>query len=242
MKKQFVDRTKKVLRRSLIVAGVIFFLFLGFAFTTGPFYLYNWLGQSVSEYHFTPKHIIIMGGSGYPSESAMMRSFYAAKLAKEFPGSDVYVTQPAADFVEIPKTDAYGIMTDLITRGVDSSRIYLETRGKNTREEALNVIVMRSQIVNEPCVIVTSPEHMRRSILTFRKAGFKLLGGQSTFNASGPQQLEYHDKNLGGRNIPLPEVGESIQLRYQFWNHLRYQVICYRELFALFWYKVKGWA
>ena len=88
MKKQIIERTQKFLKRSLITAGVLFLMILGFAFTTGPFYLYNWLGQSVSEYHFTPKHIIIMGGSGYPSESAMMRSFYAAKLAKEFPGSD----------------------------------------------------------------------------------------------------------------------------------------------------------
>lgn len=183
-----------------------------------------------------------MGGAGYPSESAMMRSYYAAQLAKQYPESDIYVTQPAADFVAIKETDAYGIMTDLMVRDIDSSRIFLEIKGKNTREEALNVKAMCPQIVNEPCVIVTSPEHMRRSILTFRKAGFKLLGGKATDNASGPQQLEYHDKNLGGRNIPLPEVGESIQLRYQFWNHLRYQVICYRELFALFWYKLKGWA
>lgn len=242
MKKKIVEHTKSIVKRMLMCAGGLFFLILLFAFTTGPFYLYNWLGQSVSEYNFKPQHIIIMGGSGYPSESAMMRSYYAAKLATKFPESDVYITQPAADYVEVTKTDAYGIMTDLMKRGIDSSRIYLEVNGKNTREEALNVIKMRPQIMNERCVIVTSPEHMRRSILTFRKAGFKMLGGQSTFNASGPQQLEYHDKSLGGRNIPLPEIGESIQLRYQFWNHLRYQVICYRELFALFWYKLKGWA
>ncbi len=241
MKNQFVDRAKIILKRVLFTAGLFFFLILGFAFTTGPFYLYNWLGQSVSEYHFKPMHIIIMGGSGYPSESAMMRSYYAAKLAKQFPESDLYITQPAADYVEMVKTDAYGIMTDLIERDIDSNRIFLEIKGKNTREEVLNIKTMRPQLLNEPCVIVTSPEHMRRSILTFRKAGYKLLGGQSTFNESGPQQLEYHDKNLGGRNIPLPEVGKSIQLRYPCWNHLRYQVICYRELFALFWYKVRGW-
>ncbi len=83
---------------------------------------------------------------------------------------------------------------------------------------------------------------MRRSILCFKKAGYKYLGGEPTFNVSGPSNLLYSDKNLGGRNIPLPEVGESIQLRYQFWNHLRYQVLCYRELVALVWYKIRGWS
>ncbi len=182
-----------------------------------------------------------MGGSGYPSESAMLRSYFAAEKGNQFPQSVVIVTQPSVSGLSITETDAYGIAKDLIIRGIDSSRVLLEVEGKNTREEALNVLKIVPQSKNANCLIVTSPEHMRRSVLTFRKAGFTHLGGDPTFNVSGPVDLAYNDDSLGGRKIPLPDVGGSIQLRYQFWNHLRYQIICYRELFALAWYKMKGW-
>jgi uncharacterized SAM-binding protein YcdF (DUF218 family) len=239
---QILNSLKLILLKTVFVTGLLFISMLIFAFTTGPYYLYHWLGTSGSHYEFKPQNIIIMGGAGYPSESALMRSYYAAELAKANPKAMVFVTQPAADGIPIEETDAYGIKKDLIVRGVDSTKIILEYLGKNTREEALNVIKLEPKTVNQRCVIITSPDHMLRSILTFKKAGFKILGGEATFNASGPVQLEYKDNALGGNQIPLPQVGESIQLRYQFWNHLRYQIICYRELIALGWYKLKGWA
>ena len=232
----------RIIKYSLITSGCMFLFILFFSFTTGPFWIYNWLGSAKSEYHFTPKNIIIMGGAGYPSESALMRSYYAAKYANQFPAAKVFVTQPAAKGVALEKTDAYGIARDLMIRGVDSSRIILEIYGKNTREEAINVFKLDATIKETPCLLVTAPEHVMRSVLTFRKLGYKYIGGVPTFNAFGPIDLVYDDKSLGGRNMPLPEVGNSIQLRYQFWNHLRYQVICYRELFALVWYKIRGWA
>lgn len=222
--------------------GVLFALILIFSFTTGPFWMYYYMGTYQSHYTFTPKYVVIMGGAGYPSESAMIRSYFAAKVANQFPDSKVVITQPAASGVSPEKSDAAGIARDLMIRGVDSSRIFLEIHGKNTREEALEVLKITPGAWTAPTVIVTAPEHMIRSIQTFRKAGYKQLGGEPTFNVAGPVDLDYKDNDLGGRQLPVPGVGNSIQLRYQFWNHLRYQVICYRELFALLWYKIRGWA
>ncbi len=235
------NRVLQTFRIALITFGVFFLFFLAFAFTTGPFWMLYWLGRSVSDYQFKPDNIIIMGGSGMPSESALMRVYFAAKLANQYPESKVYVTQPSNSGDKIIDSDAYRMQQELQIKGVDSTRIFLELSGKNTREEALNVLKLNPHINNECCVIVTAPEHMRRSILTFRKVGYRYLGGVPTFNFAGPVDLQYSDKSLGGRNVPLPEVGESIQLRYQFWNHLRYQVICYREFVALCWYKIRGW-
>jgi uncharacterized SAM-binding protein YcdF (DUF218 family) len=244
--KSFMNAYKVFLFRFIkylmMTCGGLFLFILIFSFTTGPFWMYNWLGSSESDYHFTPANIIIMGGAGYPSESAMMRSYYAAKLGHQFPDAKIVVTKPAARGVAIEKTDAFGIRQDLMIRGIDSTRIILEIYGKNTREEAQNVLVLEPSAKNNPCVLVTAPEHELRSILTFRKLGYKAVGGAPTFNAFGPIDLVYKDNSLGGRNIPIAAVGNSIQLRYQFWNHLRYQVICYRELFALAWYKLRGWA
>lgn len=212
-----------------------------FAFTTGPYWVYHWLGTSESEYHFKPDYIIIMGGSGFPGESSLIRSWFAAEIWKKDRSATVIITQPAAACVRPEFSDAWGIRKDLMIRGVDSTKILLEIKGKNTREEGMEVLKIAPGSETKACVLITSPEHMRRSILTFRKLGFSKLGGMPTFNASGPVDLDYKDNQLGGNQMPLPNVGGSLQLRYQFWNHLRYQVICYRELMGLLWYRLRGW-
>jgi uncharacterized SAM-binding protein YcdF (DUF218 family) len=229
-----------IAKRFLLAAGVLFVFMIVFAFTTGPFYLYYWLGKSNSEYHFPAKHIIILGGAGYPSSTALMRSYYAAELFKKHPTCDIYVCQPSSEGLSVDKSDAYKISKDLMTRGVDSSKIYLELIGKNTREEALSLLTINPQLKNERCVLVTSPEHMKRAVATFRHANFKKIGGEPTFDLCGPTDLLYNDKDLGGRQS-LPGLGGETQLRYQFWNHFVYQIICYRELFAIGWYWLRGW-
>ncbi len=240
-----MKKISRLLVRSLRIAFItlssVLIVMVLFSFTTGPFWIYHWLGTSVSSYSFTPEYIIIMGGAGHPSESSLMRSWYAARAWKKFPGARVIVTQPSAVCTRPELSDAWGIRNDLILRGVDSTRILLEIKGRNTRQEAMEVLQLAPDAPRKACLIITSPEHMRRSVLTFRKAGFQQVGGESTFNASGPVDLDYNDSQLGGNTMPLPEVGGSVQLRYQFWNHLRYQVICYRELAGLAWYKLKGW-
>jgi len=227
-------------KRFILSAGLLFVFMIVFAFTTGPFYLYYWLGKSNSEYYFKPKHIILLGGAGYPSATALLRSFYASEVYKKNAGCDIYVCQPSSEGLSVYKSDAYKISKDLMTRGVDSSKIYLELIGKNTREEALEVAKINPQLKNENCILVSSPEHMKRAIAVFKKAGFKNIGGEPTFDLCGPTDLLYNDKDLGGRKS-LPGLGGEIQLRYQFWNHFVYQIICYRELFAIGWYWLRGW-
>jgi uncharacterized SAM-binding protein YcdF (DUF218 family) len=236
--KQKLIRGAKIL---FISVSSFLILVVLFAFTNGPYYIYHWLGTSKSEFHFQPQCIIIMGGAGYPDESSLIRSWYAAETWRKNPSATVIITQPAAARIRPELSDAWGIRKDLMIRGVDSTKIILEIKGKNTRAEGMEVMRIFPGAEKQRCVLITAPEHMRRSILTFEKLGFTQLGGIATWNASGPVDLDYKDSNLGGNNVPLPEVGGSLQLRYQFWNHLRYQVLCYREFMGLAWYQLRGW-
>ncbi len=129
---------------------------------------------------------------------------------------------------------------ELEIRNVSSERISLETNGKNTRYQALEVIKMISS-TKEPVILVTSPEHMRRAILTFRKAGFKNISGIPAFEQTIDFDLVFNDKDLGGRNKFIPEIGHNTQLRYQFWIHLEYEILIIREIVALGFYHLKGW-
>ena len=82
---------------------------------------------------------------------------------------------------------------------------------------------------------------MRRSILSFEKIGFQNVSGVPAFDAIHDFELLFDDKELGGRNQFLPEIGNNTQIRYQFWKHLQYEIIFMRELMALGYYNLKGW-
>ena len=47
--------------------------------------------------------------------------------------------------------------------------------------------------------------------------------------------------NWGGNKTLLPNVGSNTSVRYQFWNHLKYEIMIAREMTALTYYKLRGW-
>jgi len=93
---------------------------------------------------------------------------------------------------------------------------------------------------NDNILIVTSPEHMYRSVKAFIKVGLVNTGGEPAFEKAIESNLLFKDDDLGGNNA-VPEIGGSMQIRYQFWNHMKYQIIVYREYFAIAYYKLKSW-
>jgi hypothetical protein len=62
-----------------------------------------------------------------------------------------------------------------------------------------------------------------------------------TFENAIEANLYFDDAKLGGNKTFVPEVGGNIEVRYQFWNHLKYEILITRELFALGYYKLRGW-
>ncbi len=236
-----VELLKKAGRTFLFVIAGFFLFCVLFAFTTGPYWLYHWLGTGLGTGTRAPRYIVVLGGAGHPSESSLMRAWYAAAAFRQYPGSEVVVSQPSAAGLPLQQSDAWGIRRELILRGVDSTKILLEIKGKNTREEGQEVLKRVPEAAKTPCLLVSTPEHIRRAVLCFRRLGYEEVSGLPTFGGAAPADLHYKDDQLGGNTAALPEVGGSLQLRYQFWNHLRYQILCYRELCALAWYWLRGW-
>lgn len=265
----------------------------GLAFTTLPYWGLHWLGTSGEEEVCTPDVIIMLGGSGMPSESNLMRSWYTARAALSFPEVPVVVVMPG-DPADAGSTPAL-IRKELMIRGVDSSRILFENEGTNTRSQALACAVMLERsipgmeekslpelpddrlrgrvdkslpgfpddtlrgrvdrslpglpddsLVNRaekrlPVMLVTSPEHMRRSLLCFRKAGFEQVCGLSAFENAAEADFSFRDDDLGRNPVLVPDVGSNLQLRYQVWTHLRYEIMFTREMLALVYYRLRGW-
>ncbi|MBL4668362.1 MAG: YdcF family protein [Flavobacteriales bacterium] len=193
---------------------------------------------SISEYKLTekPAYIIVMSGGGIPSESGLMRTYRAAELANKLPYTKIIVTMPG-DTTDT-NSACYLMKKELIIRGISKTRILFENKGANTRSQALAVQEMLPN--NPPIIIVSSPEHIYRSLKTFKKAGLTNLTGKAAFPTPVKASFLFNDQDLGGNNTIL-NIGNNTQLRYQFWSHLKFQIIVYREYTAIFFYKLNGW-
>ena len=227
----------RILRIFFRLAGIIFIVAVIFAFTTLPFWGIHWLGTSKAALDRQPETIILLGGGGMPSESNLMRSWFTAKAAESFPQAQVIVAMPGdvSDSLSTPQR----IKNELALRGVNPGRIRFENSGANTRAQALGCLKITGK--TQPVLLVTSPEHTRRAVLCFQKAGFETVNALPAFENVAEADLKFRDSELGGKKTIVPDVGHSIQMRYQVWNHLKYEISFTREMLALAYYRLRGW-
>ena len=242
----------------MISLGGIFTLIVVLAFTSGPFWIWYDLSVSKAGVNRPPDYIVVLGGGGMPSESGLMRCWYAAKTANYFTRAKVIIALPGNSCDSLSSINR--MKKELVIRGVEPERILLEDSGTNTRAEALNILKIISNIDQrisnvevdhnstlnvqyskfKSLLIVTSPEHLRRAVLTFKKVGFLKVDGVPAFEEAIESDLSFTGRRLGGRRW-VPDIGNNITLRYQFWTQLHYEELILREVFALGYYKLKGW-
>jgi uncharacterized SAM-binding protein YcdF (DUF218 family) len=227
----------RILRIFFVLSGIFLVTVVVLAFTTLPFWGIHWLGTSKSGLTSTPQTIILLGGSGMPGESNLIRCWYAGQAAKSFPKAKIIIAIPGdtANMLGTPQL----IRKELVLRGVRSSQIAFESKGTNTRAQALlcSGILDTSRAI----LLVTSPDHARRAVLCFQKTGFQNVNALPAFENTLQADLTFRDDALGGRRSIAPDVGQSIQIRYQVWNHLKYEITFIREIMALGYYKLRGW-
>lgn len=225
---------KRFFKQFLIAIGCCSIAMMMLAFTRLPYDMQLWLATKDSGYKFTPDYIIFLGGSGMPSGDNLMRLYYTAAFAKKFPAAFVIIAHP------LDMRVIHQMKADLILHGVDSNIILVEKDGTSTREQVLKIMTHFKSIETKKTLLITSPENMMRSSKTFRKAGFEFVGGEAAFENAMFVNLSYSHKNVGGKYY-APDVSGNLDLRYNFWNYLKLEITCIRELFALGYYKLNGW-
>jgi uncharacterized SAM-binding protein YcdF (DUF218 family) len=183
----------------------------------------SWLHVPGTEAMEDPAYIIVLGGGGIPSDTGLMRTYFGAMHSLAYPDATVIVSLPAD---ENPGTSSVGLMRDeLVMRGVPAASILMETRGRNTREQAGNIRDMLDPAaLTVPLHIVTERTHLRRSLLCFRKAGFTRVYGIGTYNTGAEA-----------------DVGPWAFLRYTLWSNLQLQIRVLREVIATGMYWSRGW-
>lgn len=235
----FATKLLLALRYVFMVSGVFFLLLLIIGATSLPFWLrYNLATTKAFEPENT-QSILIMGGGGFPSESVLIRLWYAARLAHRFPDAKIVVTTPG--FFSDSSSTVFQMYDYLINQQVHPSRIVVDSVGLNTRYQALIAYSFLSEgIIKEPLLIVTSPAHVYRTVKSFEKAGFTEVSGRPAMEAVLETDLKFDDTILGGNTI-IKGASKSISIRYTFWEYLTYEVEIVREYIAIAYYKLKGW-
>jgi uncharacterized SAM-binding protein YcdF (DUF218 family) len=207
------------------------------SFTDYPYNLYHWLGTHNSEITETPDYIIVMGAGGMPGPEGLMRCHFATKGAMKFEEAKIIITLPY-EGENFKDSDTYLMFEEISSKGIDSSRFIFETEGTNTYFQAREIFQLLQNQTNKNLLIVTSPEHMYRCILTFEKCGFENVAGLSSFEHSYDENLLLTEDE---RSKKVQDINRNINLRYNMWNYLKYEIIILRELVAISWYKIKGY-
>jgi uncharacterized SAM-binding protein YcdF (DUF218 family) len=227
-----MKRLTKTIKALFFALGILFFLMIVLAFTSAPFWAHYRLGQNPNEeIQLThPQYVVMFGGAGMPSEDNLMRLYHTAALARHFE-APVLLVHPEDSLCQTE-------MTRLLHQGGIDSILYM-TEGTNTRSQALELIAKYPELTEEQLIVVTSPEHVRRTIKCLNKVGFQNVIGKAAYPATVDFDLSLKKQKLGG-NEAIPSV-ESVKMRYTFFNYLKLEITCFREYFALAYYKVKGW-
>lgn len=228
---------KKVSDICLIIGSIfcgIFLIFLILALTPAPFYMHYALGTdpNKSEKNFTPEYIVMLGGGSMPSGDNLMRLYYVAEYANYF-HIPVIILHPKDSVSQLK------MKGELMAKGVSGDSVYFFTKGTNTRAQILNLKNEHPEMINNKLLIITSPEHLTRTIKCFNKLDFQQVRGEGAFDAAIHFDLSLRDQKLLG-NEYIPEI-ENTNIRYTFWNYLKLEITCFREYFALAYYKLKGW-
>jgi uncharacterized SAM-binding protein YcdF (DUF218 family) len=249
----------RILKYILFSFGCLFLILFIFCLTSAPFWTWYNLSTKHAGIHRVPEVIIVLGGGGMPSESGLMRTWYAARIGNHFLRSKIIIALPGDTADSL--SSVYQMKEELVLRGISGNRISYESLGTNTRAQAMNIFKVISNIdqrvlkyeypdklhnsssIQHPAssiLIITSPEHLYRAVRAFRKAGFLLVDGAPAFETAIESELSFDDRLLGGKRW-LPSIGKNITVRYQFWTQLHYEQLILREWLAIAYYKLNGW-
>lgn len=249
---RFIRRTWLCLRAAVFITGLLFICLMGLLFTQQPYRIYRHYASlppqaAAAPQDATPTHLLLMAGGAVPSESALMRTFEAARLAKTYPHTIVLLATPEA---AAQSTDTRAYLAELHLRGIPPERIHVLSGGRNTREQAITLLeYLSAQENKEPVLgIVTSPEHIRRTAAAISRLHKRLpLRAFPAWPESLEDDLTYSPAELAAPESGAPppaaaHLGTSTLIRYHFWGNLAYLTQSARECVALAYYKLLRWA
>ena len=147
-----------------------------------------------------PAGIIVLGGALNPLigksrgvvavNEAAERFIAGAELLRKFPNAKFVFTGGGAAMLLPDTAEAEGVKSLLFPAlGLPADRLILESKSRNTYENAVFTKELLAPKVNERWILVTSAFHMPRAVACFRKAGFTLIPWPVDYRTRGMEDL-----------------------------------------------------
>jgi len=108
-----------------------------------------------------------------------------AILARRYPSARIVYSGGSNSLAGRPSSEAEEARNLLAAMGVDAQRITLETRSRNTDENARFTAAIVHPQPDQNWLIVTSAYHMPRAMGLFRKAGFNAIADPVDYRTMG---------------------------------------------------------
>jgi uncharacterized SAM-binding protein YcdF (DUF218 family) len=109
----------------------------------------------------------------------------AAILARRYPSARIVYSGGSNSLLGRPTSEAEDARRLLVAMGVDAQRITLETRSRNTDENARFSAAVVHPESGQAWLVVTSAYHMPRAMGLFRKAGFTAIADPVDYRSEG---------------------------------------------------------
>jgi uncharacterized SAM-binding protein YcdF (DUF218 family) len=176
--------------------------------------------------------IVLLGGSGVPMEfpreypeinEAGDRIIHCARLYKMGYGAKIITT--GTSVTAVPKRYPEAVHNALLLGefGIDSTVIIKELKAKNTHQHAPNIKkILDSLSLPHEIILVTSAAHMKRSMLVFKKYGFKVHPAAADFTSGS-------------------HLFEEIRDLFPVETALRLSTAALHEYYGIIGYKLLGW-
>ncbi|MCB1504918.1 MAG: YdcF family protein [Hyphomicrobiaceae bacterium] len=143
--------------------------------------------------------IIVLGGaedgwvssgrSGLAVNEAAERITETARLATRHPEAKVVVTGGVAAFVSSGVEGSSAVAALLRDLGIAADRLIVETKSRNTYENASMTLPLINAKPGEAWLLVTSAYHMPRAVGIFRKAGLDVIPYPVDYRLRGPEDM-----------------------------------------------------
>ncbi len=149
--------------------------------------------------------IVVLGGGfegtinqvrgGYELNRAGDRFVEAAVLARRFPDAKLLISGGPGTLMFEGEADAQTAPRLLTELGVAEGRLLLESRSRDTYENAVFSKEMVNPQPGEKWLLVTSAFHMPRAMALFRKVGFEVIAWPTDYRTSGEEGVSLFADN-----------------------------------------------
>jgi uncharacterized SAM-binding protein YcdF (DUF218 family) len=119
------------------------------------------------------------------SEASALRAIEAARLYRGASRPWVILSGGVPDGQDGASTEAQALQSALLGLGVPGDRILLENASGDTHAQAINLEDFLREHEVERFILVTSPSHMRRSMLVFEAQGLRPIPSVAAGHSEG---------------------------------------------------------